>query len=138
MFWYSFFYILLIAVILSFIFTAGLRNRGPWNNFWILVLVLFLGMGALSVWFAPVGPIWYGVAWLDLLIFGIILALLLGASAEAGQRNNYRLRRTEVDVVAEAKEEPGAIQLFGFFFWLFMVAIIIAIIIGVLRIFEVL
>lgn len=138
MFWYSFFYILLIAVILSFIFTAGFRNRGPWNNFWILILVLFLGMGAVNVWFAPVGPIWYGVAWLDLLVFGIILALLLGASAEAGQRNNYRLRPTEVDVVAEAKEEPGAIQLFGFFFWFFMIVIIIAIIIGVLRIFEVL
>jgi len=134
--WYTLFYIILLAIVISFIFSVGLSNRGPWNSFWIFFLVLILGMLAMSLWVAPFGPVWYGVAWLDILIFGIIIALLISAAAAGRDRNYYRLRRGEVDIVAEAKAERGAKTLFGVFFWLFIVAMVIAIVAGILRIFE--
>lgn len=131
--WYTLFYIILLAIILSFTFSIGFNNRGPWNNFWIFFLVLMLGMWAMSLWFAPFGPIWYGIPWLDILIFGIILALLISAAAEARGQNYYRMRRGEVDIVAEAKSERGASELFGVFFLLFIVAMVFTIVVGILR-----
>ena len=131
-FWVTIVYALFIALIFSVIFGA-FRNHGPWGNFWVFLLILFLGMWAVGLWFTPVGPVWYGVAWLDLLLVGFVLALLLGAAGEKSDRSYIRDQEGEVDLVAESKREPGALRIAGIFFWLFLVAIIISIIIGIIR-----
>lgn len=123
-----------IAVIFALLFSTLFKNRGPWDNFWAFLLILFLGIWGASLWFAPIGPLWYGVAWVDLFIIGLLLALLLAAAGEAGSRYQDYPKDKEVDIVAESKREAGAIALFGIFFWLFMAVLLAIIIIGIINI----
>lgn len=125
-------YVIFIALIFSLIF-AALRNHGPWNNFWLFLIVMFLGLFAVSLWFPPVGPVWYGIAWLDLLLVGLVLALLLGAAGESRDRSYIRNEKGEVDIVAESKRESGAMTLAGILFWVFILALVISIVVGIMR-----
>ena len=134
MFLYTLFYALIIALLLALVF-AAFNNRGPWGNFWIFFIIIFLGMWLIGLWFQPAGPVWNGVAWLDLLIVGIILSLLLGAAAEK-QNKDQEFPRTpegEVDLVEAARQEPGAMILSGIMFWMFMALLIALVVIGIWR-----
>lgn len=135
---YTIIYLILTAVVLAFVFSSLFNNRGPWGSFWVFMLILFLGMFAFALWVPPLGPVWYGVAWLDSLLIGLLLALLLGAAAEPERREIARDDRGEVDLVAEAKAERGAMTLFGIFFWIFMVVISILVLFGVARFIQLL
>ncbi|MDX1667309.1 MAG: hypothetical protein R3350_08770 [Saprospiraceae bacterium] len=133
MFWYTIGYAFFIAVILALLFSTILGNRGPWNNFWILLLILFLIMWGASLWFNPVGPMWYGVAWLDLVFIGLIVALLLAAAGEANARGGTKIAESEeVDLTREAKQDRAAITMFGIFFWLFVAALTATIVVGLI------
>lgn len=126
------FYLLFLALGLTILFSALFKNAGPWGSFWAFMGILFLSMLAFALWVPPVGPVWYEVAWFDLLIIGMLIALLLGAAGEP-TRDVIRDERGEVDLVAEEQAERGAVTLFGVFFWLFMVGVAILVMIGVAR-----
>lgn len=134
---YTIIYIILTAVVLTFIFHIILKNPGPWDSFWAFLGILFLFMFASYLWLTPSGPMWYGIAWLDTLLIGLLIALLLGAAGESRQRDFYRTDKGEVDLVAEAKAEKGAVMLFGVFFWLFLIVMSLIIVIGLLHTFHV-
>ncbi len=134
MFFYTIGYALLLAVVLALLFSSIFRNSGPWDNFWIYLIVLFLAIWGASLWLTPVGPVYYGIAWADLFIIGLFVALLLAAAAEASRRKYRKYPEgEEVDIVKESKKEPGAITLFGVFFWLFMAFLLAVIIIGIVN-----
>lgn len=132
MFLYTVGYALFLAVVLTLLFSSLFRSSGPWNNFWINAIILFLVLWGVGLWLAPVGPVYYGVAWVDLLVVGLLLALLLAATEEAGRRR-YRQYPAgeEVDIVAESKKEAGATALFGVFFWIFVVFSLVIILAGI-------
>ncbi|MCO6475177.1 MAG: hypothetical protein J5I94_01080 [Phaeodactylibacter sp.] len=132
---YNFGAALVIAVIFALLFSTLFKNSGPWDNFWVFLVILFFGIWGASLWFAPIGPVWYGIAWFDLLIIGLFLALLLAAAGEAGSRYRKYPEGEEVDIVAESKKEAGAVALFGVLFWAFMVFLLVIIIIGIVNIF---
>ncbi len=72
--------ILLLALIITAIFTYGFNIKGPWGSFWTYFLMLFLSMLAISVWLIPAGPHWQDVYWLPPVIAGILVALMLAAA----------------------------------------------------------
>ncbi len=135
MFWYTIGYAFSIAVILALLFSSLLNNHGPWRNIWVFALILFLGVWGFSLWFNPIGPVWYGVAMIDLLFVGLFLALLLGASSEANDRHRQRPPEKEIDLAEESGKDAAAITLFGILFWIFIVMLLAIILIGLINIF---
>ncbi len=131
MVWYTIGYSFFIAVILAMLFASLLKQKGPWDNFWIFLLVVFFGVWGVSLWFNPIGPLWYGVAWVDLLFVGLFLALFLSAAGEAN--NKSKKYRKEVDLVEEAKKDQAALTMFGIFFWLFLGALFTLVVVGAIR-----
>ncbi len=134
---YTIFYLIFTAVVLTLIFSLVFKNPGPWDSFWPFVGVLFLTMFAFSLWVAPMGLVWREIAWLDTLLVGLLLALLLGAAAEPERRRRkmYRDEKGEVDLVAEAKAEKGGWWILGAFFWFYMFVMIVIVITGLIRLF---
>jgi hypothetical protein len=131
MVFYTFFYALTIAFLLTLLITGLTKNKGPWNNFWALFLVLGLIIWVASLWITPIGPMWNGIAWADLLVIGILITLLLAATSEAKKHSSeYRTREGEVDLVAESKKDTTAITLFGVFFWLFVATLVVLLVVG--------
>lgn len=125
-------YALMIAIVFSLLFAFVFRIRGPWDNFWVMLLIIFLGVWALSLWIEPIGPTWQGLAWLDLPIFGLLIAMMMAAAGEAADRKLRPYRDREVDLVKEAKADLVATSLFGIFFWIFLLALLLAAVIGLL------
>lgn len=123
----SFIFVLIIAGGISLFFTYGFRNRGPWDNFWSFFLILFLALWAVSLWIEPIGPALYGVAWLPLVVAGLIIALLLAATTPP--LTSRKPPKSATDMEKEAAEEVIAVS-FGAFFWFLLVSMIIAIALG--------
>ncbi|MFP8489200.1 hypothetical protein ACKGJO_08850 [Gracilimonas sp. Q87] len=120
MFLTEFFGALFIAMLIGLLFYFAFRRTGPWGSFWSFFLVLFLGLWMVSIWMDPIGPSYWDVAWLDFIFIGLIFALLMAA---ATPRDLY-VRRTNPEAFAE-----GAVAI-GIFFWLLIIMLIAAIIIG--------
>ena len=131
MVFYTFFYALTIAFLLALLITGLTKDRGPWDNFWALFLILALVIWVASLWITPSGPMWNGIAWVDLFVIGVLITLLLAATSEAKkQSTDYKTREGEVDLVAESKKDTTAIALFGVFFWLFVGTLVVMLIVG--------
>lgn len=117
--------VLLIALVVGIAFSVLFRTRGPWGSFWTFLLIIFLGILAANLWVVPSGPVIWGVSWVPLLIFGILLALLLMAT-EPLQRSR--------DIKYEKKEEykaDSAAKISGIF-WIILVVLVVAVIVGLI------
>ncbi len=79
MFLVHFLFAALVAVLLTAIFAAGFRIRGPWANAAAFFTILLLATWAGGIWHTPFGPPLWGVYWLPFLIVGLIFALMLAA-----------------------------------------------------------
>lgn len=108
----------LIALAVGSLFYYSFKRRGPWGSFWSFLLIIFLGVLLFGTYAEPVGPLYYGVAWLDLLIIGLIFAFLLAASS-----NPYPRRMVEKD---EVEPNPAAVSI-GIFFWVSVIFFLIVI-----------
>jgi hypothetical protein len=120
----SILYIILVALVLTFIFGFLFRVRGPWGSYWSFFAVIFLGIWAITVWMIPFGPYWQDIYWLPPLGVGIVLAILLAAAAPSPRARAIREQEKKELI---KKEAPPVIT--GLFYWIFlllMIAIIIA------------
>lgn len=119
--------IILIALLVGSIFYYGFKTSGPWGSFWSFILIIFLGVLFVDAIAEPVGPLYYGVAWFDLIFVGLIFALLLASATPV------RPPRGNEDIVAEeARSEAGggAVAL-GIFFWFLLIFFLIATFLGI-------
>lgn len=116
---------LLISFFLTIISVFLLRKKGPWGSAWTLFLVVFLALWAVSIYLAPVGPIYYGVAWAPLLIAGIILTLLMLVTMPGA--NEWRDESLEAKRPAKQHKQATASPLF----WVIIILLVIAVMIGV-------
>lgn len=123
--------VILITLLVGGVFFYGLKKTGPWGSFWTFLLVLFLGISLTAIWLVPVGPVWYGAAWFDLFVVGLLLALLL-AAATPTTNEQRRAAFEQSDVVDEKARGDSAIALGGFF-WLMIILFVIIIGIGFTR-----
>jgi len=107
---------ILAAVVVGVAFYYIFRARGPWGTLWSFLLILILVGLAAEGWINPVGPVYWGVAWIPTLFVIILFALLLSAAAPPLRRPRRPLPEAE----EEEMEEEGIIALSGFF-WIFMI-----------------
>ena len=122
---------ILITLFIGALFYFLLKKSGPWGTFWTFLLVLFLGILIAAVWLTPVGPVWYGAAWFDLFVIGILLALILAAATPTSNEQR-RAAFKQSDVVDEKARGDSAIAL-GAFFWLMILLFLIIIAIGLVQ-----
>jgi hypothetical protein len=124
-----------IALLLSGILIALLGWRHPaqpgetarWPAAAFVFFVLFFVIWAAGVWLTPAGPLVWGVAWIPLVIVGVIVALLVLAAAGPGRHPH-----TAAEEQAQEAEVAAAISSFGAFFWLLLFVLLIAIAVGLL------
>lgn len=120
--------IFIITAIIASLFYYGLKKAGPWGSFWTFFLVLFLGISLVAIWVTPFGPTWYGVAWFDLFIVGLLIALLLAASTPSTDKDRRRAYK-QSDVV-DGQTEAGPATKLSAFFWVLLVLFVVMIGIG--------
>jgi hypothetical protein len=121
----------LIALVLTITSVFFLGKRGPWGSIWTFFLVLFLTLWTVSIYVAPIGPVYWGVAWIPVVLAGIIVTALLIA---AMPHNEKGYNEREVDV-AGVRNEPDRSSTHGAgkFFWVLIILFVAAIIIGMVN-----
>lgn len=119
--------IILLALLISVIFFYGFKSHGPWGTFWTYFLVLFFGVWITALWVNPVGPLYWGIAWFDLIFVGVLLALILAAASPLSSKD---FEDPEVKVTSERYDRQGAVV--GAFFWIMLLFFILAVIAGML------
>lgn len=118
---------IVIALFFSLIFSYVFKNRGPWSSLWTFFLILFLAVWAGGLWLAPVGPYWHEISIVPLIFIGLLFALLL-AAATPPATPSPDIRKTGEEI----QEKNKAAAAVGLFFWILLVALIAAIIVGLL------
>ena len=125
---------ILVAILISALFYYAFNARGPWGSFWTFFLVLLLIIWAANVWVRPIGPVFWGVAWIPLFFIGLLFALLLAAIPTYDSRDEEVLRRerpaNEPELDRREESELAAATAVGWIFWTFIIILFIAIIIG--------
>jgi hypothetical protein len=81
MFFAPILFALIVAVLLTLVFAFGLSRGASLVSWWAFFMLIFLLAWAAGLWLAPAGPVAWNVAWLPILITGILVALLLAAVA---------------------------------------------------------
>jgi hypothetical protein len=122
-----------VALVLT-ILSVVLGSRGPWGTAWTLFLVLFLAMWVAGLYVSPVGPVYWGIAWVPIIFAGILFAILLVAVMPDAGRNRRRLRNGKIesgnkDLSGLDSPEITSTTLGGFF-WILIMLFTIAIIVG--------
>ena len=110
---------LLFGLLLAGVMGLVLGSAAVGGFFWLFA-VIFLGAWAIGAWVAPVGPVIMGVAWLPFLLGAVAVALLVGSYP----RPRYVRTADEAAVEAEADAALGG------FFWAFVVAMLVVILLG--------
>ncbi len=132
MVWTAIIFALVLAAILTLIFSLGFGRTGPWSSWWAFFLMVFVVVWAASLWLVPVGPVYWDVAWLPILILGILVALLLAAAAPPRRPPTARrIEENPAQVPPEMRPVPET-QATGLdvFFWVLLVGFILAIVLG--------
>jgi hypothetical protein len=111
----------LISLILTVTAVFFLGKRGPWGSIWTFFLVLFLTLWTLSIYIVPIGPVYWGIAWIPLTIAGLIVTALLLAAMPHPPVDRGQPDKAAVDVKS---------GLPGHFFWALIILFVIAIIVG--------
>jgi hypothetical protein len=139
--------VVVLSVSLTLAFVFGLKTKGPWGNGWTFLIVITLSLCTVSLWVPPAGPVWFGAAWIDLLLTGLLVSFIL--SAVTPSTNHYsnvlnndftqngnefspqsETNKTEATAFRRAVQKDKAIVAAGSFFWMLLLLLCVLIIIG--------
>jgi hypothetical protein len=120
----------LIALVLSVTAVFFLGKKGPWGSLWTFFLILFLAIWTVSIYMAPIGPMYWGIAWVPLTIAGLILTTLLIAAMPHETSSTDVDRKTASDT---SRESHFFVPAIGRFFWALIILLVMAIMIGMLN-----
>lgn len=124
MFLLDFMFAIAIALILVLLFLLVFRYRGPWNSVLWFFVVLLMATWAGGVWLTPIGPAVAGFYWLPFLVAGLIVSLLLAATAiPSKEESTVEL----VDPKARRAKRRAAGTALGISFWVVMMLLLAAI-----------
>jgi hypothetical protein len=121
----------ILAIVIGLLFYYVFRVSGPWGSFWTFLLVLILGGLAASAWIAPVGPVYYEVAWIPILLIILIFALFLAAATPPGARRHPYKTAAEEELEPNNLASTGAVAAFGIFFFLLIIFLLVVAVIGI-------
>lgn len=122
-------FVLVLALILSSVLAWGFGWRHPARadavgaSMLFLFFILMLAMWAGWAWLPAWGPLLYGTPWLTLLLVGVLLSLLVLALVVPSRPTRPPRGTTE-----PAEDVAAVGTIFGIFFWILMVGLLIAII----------
>ncbi len=114
---------LAIALFFTVVFTVLGRRARSWPIVLVFFLLIFLGAWAGGIWITPVGPTFIGIYWISFFTAGLIFALLLVAVTAFSSRPSQ-------DSKDEIREEEDLEITISMFFWILLLALVVAIIIG--------
>ncbi len=133
MFLVEFLFALGVALLLTGIFSLAFRYRGPWDVWWLFLLIILLVAWAGGLWIEPIGPPLFDIYWLPFLLVGLIFALILAAAAPPRPPSVRRAPRTprirRAATPTTPAEEETALAV-GLFFWLMLVSLVVVILMG--------
>lgn len=123
---FDFLFVIVLAVILSWVFVGGFRWRHtPDGSGWASGVLLFVFIGlmmwAAFLWLPPAGPVVGDVAWVPLLVVGILVALIFAVASPPRRR-----RPTAITPPEQPSADPSG--MFGVFFWVAVLILAIVII----------
>jgi amino acid transporter len=121
---------LVVAFLLTMLFSVLLKHKGPWGGLWVVFIIIFLASWAANLWINPIGPQVLGVSVVPIVIVGIIIAVILAAVSRPETRNK------PANIEAEGQEPPkDAVKAVtvGVFYWALLVILIFTIIGGYYR-----
>ncbi len=119
----EFLFALLVALLLTVIFAAGVRRHRARAVLLGFFIIVFLATWAGGVWIVPFGARAWDVLWMTFLAVGLIVALLLTAlipPPKASQTPQEDSRRE--------KSETVVILAFDIFFWILLLVLGIVIV----------
>jgi len=90
----------ILGSLLTATFVFGLRTKGPWRSTWSFLLVVIVALTAESIWAPPAGPVWFGAAWIDLLLTGLFVCIILSAMTPSSDKRSpqeYQLKEVNQD-----------------------------------------
>jgi hypothetical protein len=119
--------IALAAILIGSLFFFVFKTAGPWNSFWIFILILILVGLAAAAWVRPFGPVYWNVSWAPVLFVIFLFSLFLAALTPPRRERND----VESGKIPEPQKTGAAVFTFSFFFWIFIVFLIAAAISGV-------
>ncbi|HKZ38510.1 MAG TPA: hypothetical protein VJ184_12710 [Chryseolinea sp.] len=122
---------LLIALLITAIAALIFRRRGPWGTAWTFFLFLFLALWTVSIYIKTVGPVYWGIAWLPLLFAAVVIALLLvSIIPDANHWRDESLSESKTNQGSSVKEIRDVSRAHSGGFWLMIIILIIAIVLG--------
>lgn len=123
--------ILIIAALFTLLISFGYEGERSLTGLGLFFLILFLPIWALALWIPAVGPMWYGVAWLDYIAFALILTFFILAISPAKYRNrHFQKNITSINRSDETYGNEATLRSYSFAFWGFIAFVILAIILG--------
>lgn len=114
--------VFLVALVFTAIFAAGFRKQRSRASLTGFFLLLLLGTWAIYVWVPPAGWLIYGVAWVQLLLIGLMIALLMAAFISPVAAFDSQTEQRNV-----AKTEQASLIAFDIFFWFLLIGLMIII-----------
>jgi hypothetical protein len=124
-----------VALVLTILFVM-VGTRGPWGSAWTLFLVLFLAMWVTGLYVTPVGPVYWGVAWVPIIFAGVLFSILLIAVMPDVGKSRRRLKNGKIESANRQSNLSTANSMeitsttIGSFFWILIMLFTIAIIVG--------
>jgi hypothetical protein len=94
---------------------------GLWPSLLFLFFIIFFASWAGGVWLRPIGPAIGGVYWLSFVVVGLITAFLLAVAVMP------RPRQERLNAERKPRPETEARAALGTFFWILMIAFVVAI-----------
>jgi hypothetical protein len=95
--------ILLISLLFTLVFVAGLKSRGPWGSGWSFFGIVCLWLAAVSLWLPPAGPLWFGAPWIDLFVTGLLISFVLSATSVLSAKSNRSSSLSDPDDFTEGE-----------------------------------
>lgn len=123
-----------LAMLLTGVF-AMIGSRGPWGSLWTIFLVLFLSVWLAGVHLGTIGPVYSGVAWMPLVVAGVLVGvcLMVVAPARTARRRegDQKLQQWIIgdgNGPSKGSALPGTTA--GKFFWILVMLLVAVIIAG--------
>ena len=122
--------IFLLSLFITLLFVFALGARGPFGKTWTFFIIIFLAIIAADLWINPIGPIVWGIAWIPLLVFGIIVALVLAIAKNPAREKNITTKAESEEDVTSRKANVSATL--GALFWVILILLVIAVVLGLI------
>jgi len=112
-----------LIITLVIMFLVSLLSRRPVRGLWLFFLIVFLATWAGQLWVTPFGPMYWGIAWIPLLVVSVFFWLLILAL----------LPPLTEPKAGEVKTGDSGWTALGVFFWIMLLLLILSIAIGYYR-----